>query len=137
MAGRRNLTLADGQVGTSAAEITAGPSDNGGWVNVFFSNTGTAEETLTLTLTRGSGGTARRLKRITLKEGEQCDIIGLPLNRDDSLKASTTTASVVDYGVSVAPEGTPFRFEIQDADGVRKNIGVLNEALYQGAYLLP
>ena len=137
MANRRNLNVADGTVAVTSTEITAGPSDEGGYVNVFFANTGSAEETLILTLTRGSGATARRFKRITLHENEQCEILGVPLNRDDSLKASTTTVSVVNYWVAVAPEGTPFRFEVQDADGIRKNTSLLNDALYQGAYLNP
>ena|SRR3990167_2108863 len=134
MANKRNLTLADGQVATTSTEITAGPSDDGGRMNVFFSNTGTVEEILILTLTRGSDGTARRIKRITLQENEQCEISGLPMNKDDSLKASTTTASVVDYVVSVGPEDSPLRVEVQDADGIRKTMGALNEALFQGSF---
>lgn len=137
MANPRNLTLADGQLGITAAEIAAGPSSYGGWVNIFFANTGTAQETIILTITRGSAGTARRFKRIVLDENDQCEIIGLPLNSDDSLKALTSTASVVDYWTAVAPEGTAFRFEVQDAEGVRKDISVLNNALFQGGFLLP
>ena len=137
MAYRRNLTIADGQVAATATEITVGPSDDGGRVNLTFCNTGTQEETLVLTVTRGSGGTARRLKRITIQPDEQCEFSGLPLNRDDSLKGVTTTASVVDYIVSVGPADSPFRFEVQDADGIRKNMGALNEALYQGAFNEP
>ncbi len=137
MANVRNLTIADGQLATSTTTITNGPSDRGGRINLFLANTGTAEETVILTLTRGSAGTARRVKRFTLKENEQCEISGLPMNGDDVLKGYTTTASVVDYVVSVGPEDSPLRFEIQDGDGVRKTLSVLNEALFQGAYLVP
>ena len=136
MANRRNLTIADGTVAASATEIATGPSDQGGRVNVSFANTGTAEEVVILTITRGTG-TARRLKRFTLGPDEQADLNGQALNKDDSLKASSTNAEVVDYVVSIAPEDTPFSFEIQDADGIRKNMGTLNEALFQGTYNAP
>lgn len=127
---RRNLVIADGQVATTSTEITTGPSDEGGRVNVTFHNTGTADETLVLTLTR-SGGTARRIKRVVLAENESCEICGLPLNGTDSLKGSTTTASVVDYTVSVGPDDSPLTFALYDANGVPRNVSDILEQLIQ------
>jgi hypothetical protein len=122
MAASRNLTIADGQVAATATEITAGPSNQGARVNVVFHNTGSTEETLILTLTRGTDGTARRVKRVVLKENESCDISGLPMNGTDSLKAVTTTASTVDYVVSVGPEDSPYTFAVYDENGVPKSV---------------
>ena len=131
MAITRRLTTADGQVAASTTEIATGPSDSGGRINVTFCNTGTAEETLVLTVTRGSGGTARRLRRNVLQANEQLVVAGLPLSGDDSLKAATTNASVVDYLVSVGPDDSPFTFTVYDESGLPKSAPAVLETLAQ------
>ena len=132
MGTKRNLNLTDGQLAASPAEITVGPCDIAKRLNLTFCNTGTAEETIILTLTR-SGGTARRLKRVVLQENEQFEICGLPLDSDSSLKGSTTNAGAVDYTISIGAEG-PLIYKIFDADGIPKMVGNALNALTLGQY---
>ena len=127
MALTRKLTIADGQVAATATEITVGPSDAGGWINALFYNTGDSDETLILTLSR-DGGTARTLRQITLAADEAFELVGLPLNGTDSLRAQTTTASTVDYVVAIAAADTKLASCVYDSDGLPK---VLAEIIKQ------
>ena len=122
--------MTDGQVAATATEITAGPADDAQRVDVTFSNTGTVRETLTLTISR-NGGTARRLRRVELDVDEQFEITGLALNKTDSLLGITTTASVVDYVVSISAENSPYQMMVYDAYGAPKSAPAVLEQLVQ------
>jgi hypothetical protein len=130
---KRQLNIADGQLAATATEITAGAGDVAKRLNLTFCNTGSAEETIILTLTR-SGGTARRIKRVVLQENEQFELGGFPLNSDASLKGYTTNGGVVDFTVSIAAEESLATYMIFDADGVPKILGNALQALTLGAY---
>ena len=117
MANKRNLCIADGRVTTTAAEVTAGPSDEGGRVNATFTNTNANDQVLTLTYSR-DGGTDRAFVRVTLEQYWRLEVAGLPMNRTDSLKAVVDHTSLsVDYLVSVAAEAQPFAVRVYDAAG--------------------
>lgn len=124
----RNLTLANGQLETTAATLLAGsaaPSE--GLVNVALNNTGSSEETVLLTL-QVRGGTARRVARVVLNENEAAHVKGVPLAAEDTLLAVTTTASAVDYLVTVG-DGS-LRVQALSADGTDKGVSTLRRILF-------
>lgn len=115
----RDLTLADGQVSTTAASIFAGTSaPPSGRIDAILSNTATLKQTLTLTFQVG-GGTARRLGRAELEKNEQCIVRGLPVQGGDTLLASTTGAEAVDYLI-MASQSQGFSVSVYQADGAPK-----------------
>lgn len=121
---RRELTLADGQLAASAAALLAGANaPHTGRVDVLLHNTGTTEQVVQLTFQR-AGGTARRLPRIVLQESEFALIGNVPMQSDDTLLGTSTTASQVDYLVNAANGGS-FRLETFSADGTGKGISAL------------
>lgn len=124
----RNLTLADGQLGTTVAEIIAGPGDYAKRVHCIFANVGAQEETVVVTIVR-AGGTARRLYRVVLQPDQSAEIDGLPLNSADSLKAYTTNAASIDYVVSQAPENVRQTLTVHDEYGIPKTSPQILEQL--------
>ncbi len=124
----QNLTVADGQVGIVAAQITAGISSRARRLNLTFNNVGTQDETLVLTLSR-NGGTARRIERVVLSPNEKLKIGGLALNLSDSLLAVTSNAASVDYVISVAPMDAPETSLTYDSDGRLKTLPYIIEQL--------
>ena len=115
----RELTLADGQLGTSAASVLSGADAPSGVVSGIFHNTSDVEQTVLLTFKR-SGGTARRLVRAVLLENEQLIVSNLPMQPDDTLLGRTTTASTVDYLIYSATRGGQFGVVCLGADGLTK-----------------
>jgi hypothetical protein len=113
----QNLTIADGQVAATAVQITTGPGNRARPVNVILSNTGTQDETVTLTLSR-NGGTARRIWRGVLSANWQARICGLPMNVTDSLLAAATDAAVIDYVVAIAGDNAPLTMAVYDDSGL-------------------
>src|SRR5688500_11203259 len=102
----RQLTLADGQVAASAAAILTGATlgnsfPDGTLVQGVFQNTAGTTETVVLTMTR-AGGTSRRVARAVLATNEQLVVTGLAMQPDDTLLATTTNASAVDYVMSAS-----------------------------------
>lgn len=124
----QNLNVASGQLAASATAITQGVASKGRRLNLTLCNTGSQTETVTLTLAV-QGGTARRLRRFTLDPDEQADLLGLAVDRADTLYGSSTNASVVDYVVSMCPpEGAGGasgpRWQVYDEDGTPKRLNV-------------
>ena len=113
-----NLTIGDGQVASGTpAQIASSPgSSEATRLNVSLANVGGQDETLILTIVRGTG-TPRRYKRVVLAADEQIEICGLPLNPTDSLQAVTTNANSIDYLVSVASANAPQTFAVYDSYG--------------------
>jgi hypothetical protein len=98
----RDLTFADGQLGTTAAAVIAGASvPLGTRLDVILQNTSSVTQTVVLTFQR-AGGTARRVARGVLAENEQMHVLGLPIQPDDTLLGVTTGASAVDYLVTAS-----------------------------------
>ena len=93
------LTLADGQLAASSGTILAAGSIER-TVNVILTNTGTATETVIVSVSR-AGGTARRLIRIGVESYESLYITGLPLDPADTIAAYTTNATTVDYLITL------------------------------------
>ena len=124
----REFTITDGQLGTTAATLLAGTSaPPGNRVDIMLRNTGTAEETIQLTLSVG-GGTARNLPQIVLDEDESAIIHGLAIQAGDTLTAVTTNASVVDYVVSASAR-SGFSIEVLDYKGTGKGVSTLRQIL--------
>lgn len=124
----REWTLADGQLGTTAATLLSGVDAPAlGHVEVVLQNTGDTEETIVLTFRR-SGGTARRLVRLVLQANEQAFVRGVAMQPDDTLLAVTTTASTVDYLV-VASGAKSLTAEVLDAAGTSKGVTTLRKML--------
>lgn len=115
----QNLTVADGQVATAAAQVLAGISNTAMRYNLTFANVGGQEETLLLTISR-NGGPQRRLKRVVLEADEQLEIGGLPLNLSDVLYAQTTDQASVDYTASVCGPSAPLAMNVYDNTGALK-----------------
>jgi hypothetical protein len=115
----RDLTLADGQLSSTAATLFAGSGTQARRVDVILQNTGSSTETVTLTFTRANGSTARRLARLELGENQQAFVYGVPLEPDDTLTAVATTGSVVDYLV-FASGSRSFGMELLDSTGTSK-----------------
>ncbi len=124
----KNLTTGDGQVATTATQITAGRGDVARRMNITFANVGGQEEVLILTMSR-NGGTARRIKRVVLGADEQLEIAGLPLNLSDSLLAQTTNAASIDYVVSIAGHDAPLTMHVYDDKGGLKTAPFIIEQL--------
>lgn len=124
----RPLTLADGQLGTTAATLLSGAdAPQSGRVDVVLSNTGTSEETVVLTFQR-SGGTARRLARLVLNANEQAHVRGVAVQPDDTLLAVTSTASAVDYLVTASGAAT-LTVDVLDGAGTSKGVATLRRIL--------
>ena len=125
----RSLTLASGQLGTTAATLLSGANaPPTGRVTAILNNTGTSEETIVLTF-QVSGGTARRLVRIVLQENQAAHVRGIPIQPDDTLLALTSTASVVDY-LMLASDANDITVEVLGADGTGKGIATLRRMLF-------
>ena len=123
-----NLTVTDGQVAAAETEVTAGRGNHARRYNVTFANVGGQTETLEVKISRG-GGTSRRLKKVILSPDEQLEIVGLPLNSTDSLRALTTNANSVDYTVSFAPPEAPLAMTVYDIYGGVKTAPYILEQL--------
>ncbi len=124
----RPLTITSGQLGATAATLLAGANaPPSGRVDVVLQNTGSSSETVVLTL-QVAGGTARRVCRAVLEENEQLFIIGLPIQADDTLAASASNASTVDYSI-FASGGGGLRIEALRGDGVSKGVSTLQRIL--------
>lgn len=117
------VSLADGQVGIVAAAIYGPGVPIPGPVSLILSNVGGNDETVTITVKRGSTGTPRRLIKLTLSADEQLYIIGLPLSGTDTILAVTTDAASVDYLVFAAPDAAPLKIYSLDANGAVKSGG--------------
>ena len=113
----RNLVIADGQVEDSSTAIMSDNNSVAGRYNLTFTNVGSNTETLIITYSR-DGGTQRRLRQVTLAVDEVYEITGLPVNKDDSVYAVTTTADSVDYVISAAPDEAPLNSMAYDSDGL-------------------
>lgn len=113
------ITLADGQVGATATALSTNPLS--GLVNVTFCNVGGLSETVVVTLLR-NGGTARRVARAVLAANEALVVAGLQVHGVDTLKASTTNATSVDYVVSSAPDSSRLQIYTLDANGAVKQV---------------
>jgi hypothetical protein len=131
-----NLTIGDGQVAITATQITAGSGDRAQRLDIKFCNTGDQEETLILTISR-NGGTARRLKRVVLAANEEFKLGGLALNKTDSLLGVTTTASSIDYVVSIAAPTAAYTEETFDDSGRPKSAPYLQEQLDAALSMTP
>ncbi len=111
-----NLTIASGQVGATAAQITTGAADVAKRLNLAFSNVGSYNETLILTVSR-NGSTAVRYHRVLLAPNEKFEMCGFPLNSSDSLLAMTTNALSVDYLIAIAADDAPLTCTTYGDDG--------------------
>ncbi len=123
-----NLTVADGQVATTATEITKGRGNHARPLDLTFANVGGQEETLILSISRG-GGTARRLKRVVLSPDEQLEICALALNSTDSLLAQTSNAASVDFVVAIASGHAPYAMHVFDDKGGLKSAPYILEQI--------
>lgn len=115
----RNLTLADGQLGVTAATVLAGSAaPAGGRIDFIAHNTSTTTQEVVLTFQR-AGGTARRIARAELEEDQGLIVRGLPIQADDTLLGVTTGAQAVDYLVN-ASESDEFSVSVMEATGAAK-----------------
>jgi hypothetical protein len=114
----RSSTLADGQLAASAASILSSPDD--GPINLICVNAGSTEETVVITFKRAGGSTARKVGRAVLTAGETLVITNFPMQNDDVLLGTTTTATTVDYLISRG-SGGPLSLYTLDANGAIKN----------------
>lgn len=110
--------LADGQLAAASGTLlTNGTVER--LVSLILVNTIAVEQTVVLTVTR-SGSTARYILRAKLTQYQQLHLRGLPLDPSDVLAGYATSASAVDYIVSLASSSEPFNVLIRDADGSPK-----------------
>ncbi len=113
---------------TTAAVVLTGTRDAACRYNMTFTNIGTGTETLIITYSRASG-TQRQFRQVTLDPDQTFEITGLPCNRADSVYAVTTTESVVDYLISVAPDEAPLASVIYDETGRPSNTPAILDQL--------
>jgi hypothetical protein len=70
---------------------------------VFLFNTNAAEQTIDIFVKRHLTGTTRQIRRIVLKQNESATLLTpdepIWLQENDTIRASTTTASAVDYSI--------------------------------------
>lgn len=128
--------LGNGQVAASAAAIASWTGNQSYRCNATFTNTSASlVETLLVTVLR-AGGTARRIFRAVLAPNESVVAAGIILDSGDTLKASTTDATTVDYDVSVAPDSAPLSITCYDANGAVKqvNTGVSGNLTVSGLF---
>ncbi len=125
----RNLVVADGQLGSSAAAIQAGTGDVARRFNFTFSNSSaSATETIVLSYSR-NGGTRRQLRQVVLDPGETAELTGLAINKADAVYAVATDAATVDYLVSQAADEAPLCWQVYDANGLPKSYPYIYEQL--------
>ena len=114
-----SLSLADGQLASSAAVILD-VAASGRTVNLVFTNTsGSASETVLVTVSR-AGGTGRRLTRAVIAANESLYVNGVALDPGDNISASATDATTVDYQVTVG--SGPFNVYSLDVNGAMKQV---------------
>ena len=122
----RTLTLADGQLGTTAATVIAGATVPAGTrLDVILQNTSAVTQEVVLTFQR-AGGTARRVTRGVLAENEQLMLTGLPIQPDDTLLGVTTGSTAVDYLV-LASSSNVLAIQTFDANGTART-SISNES---------
>ena len=115
----RSLTLADGQLGVTAATLFLGADGPAEYVNVVLANQ-SQQNDITVTLTfRRAGGTGRRLAKIVLDKDEQIVLTNLPMQPDDSLVGLANYAASIDYLISTG-QGGPLRMVTIAASGAIK-----------------
>ena len=90
-------------------------------IGLTLVNTGTTTETVIVTFARAAG-TQRQIARAILSAKERLEITGLWLEATDTIYATTTNASTVDY--LVTDSDGPFRTASFDANGSLKESGV-------------
>lgn len=110
--------LANGQLAAASATILAAADDGQPRsVNIALGNTsGSSTEVVIVTVTR-SGGTARRVARVSLAANETAQIVNLSLGGGDTVQAYATDATTVDYDVSAAAAPGAFAIVALDASG--------------------
>lgn len=122
------LTLSSGFIGTAAAALLTGENaPDTGRVDLIFSNSISATETVVLTF-QVNGGTAVEIWRADLNQNEKLKITGLPINGGDTLLASTNDASAVSYLIMRSAVKT-VTFEVFSANGTSKATAVLRQLL--------
>ena len=115
----RQLTLADGQLSTTTATLIGGADVPGSHVSVLLSNTSSFDVTVTLSFQR-AGGTARRIRKVTLEADDQLLLRHLPIQPNDTLLGVANVPSAVDYLVNSSTDG-PISISVLSASGGVKN----------------
>lgn len=116
----QTITIADGQLPTTAGVLVAGTTYSDDKIQISCVNTGVVSETIIITFSR-SGGTSRQIVRAILVAKETLLITGLAIASGDSVSGVTTTASTVDYVVSGASAGQ-FNIQTRDANGAIRHV---------------
>lgn len=92
--------LAEGQVASSEGAIYTAPASTSTYLKtITFSNSSAISQTLIVYIRNGAG-TSRVIGRATLLQNWRYEFDGaMVLETGDSLRATTTTANVIDYTV--------------------------------------
>jgi hypothetical protein len=112
--------LADGQLAAASGTLLTGPPGSMGTVNVIIYNSNTSSETVTLTVARPNGGTARTICVTALAAGETLLVNGIPLPDGAILAGLATDASKVNYFITVSSE-TRLSMQVLTASGASKS----------------
>ena len=100
----RELTLADGQLPTTAATLVSGGDVPNHHVSGVFANVSTYDVTVTITFKR-AGGTARRIAYAVLAPNESLRLNDQPIQGDDTLLGLASVATAIDYVLFVGSPG--------------------------------
>lgn len=124
MVAANTVTVADGQLLSSAGTILDNTSLSNGWsghFSLYLSNTSASlTQTIVITMKR-AGGTARRIARFVLAPNEQAWINNFPFELNDTLLGVTTNASTVDYMIVAGGNGSLSSYTL-DANGAVKQV---------------
>jgi hypothetical protein len=96
----KSESFEDGQIASSEGQIYYAPTKSTFAKSVFLFNTSATTQTISLYVRRAPSATSRQFRQIVLKQYESADITPPLLSPGDSIRADTTTASVVDYVIT-------------------------------------
>lgn len=118
------LVLADGQLGSSSATVlSVGTGER--VVTILLFNTNAVTQKVYLSVAR-AGGTERQFFQCELEQYETAQINGLVLDPSDVISGYATSASVVNYQISISQ---PYSVQMRDAKGATKQSSELSVTL--------
>jgi hypothetical protein len=127
-----SLNIANGQLAATSTALAASsvPTSSDLFTLVLRNTSGSLTETITITVTKTSSGTARKYPQIVLLPNESAIMRNIPMESGDTIKGQASDATTVDFvltGVgtsNIEPDFAPTSINTYDSSGNPKSGGV-------------